>query len=114
MNPSLANRLRIGFAITFALLAGGTVIGVGRLFQRRQDFEAATTGSFQMEPAGEHRRRAFIVEQATLRGAAADPKATRNRYEAAVVTAKAAAADAVRLAKDEEEVQPLLRVRLAA
>ena len=73
MNPSLANRLRIGFAITFALLAGVTVIGVGRLFQLRQDFEDKTTRSFQLEIAGEHLRQAFLVEQASLRGAATDP-----------------------------------------
>src|SRR6185503_2793359 len=114
MNPSLANRLRIGFAITFALLAGVTVIGVGRLFQLRQDFEDATTQSFQMEIAGEHLRQAFIVEQATLRGATTNRQQARRRYDAAVKTANAAAADARRLAADEEEVQPLLRKRLAA
>ena len=114
MNPSLANRLRIGFAITFALLAGVTVIGVGRLFQLRQDFEDATTQSFQMEIAGEHLRQAFIVEQATLRGATTNRQQARRRYDAAVATANAAAADARRLAADEEEVQPLLRKRLAA
>ena len=94
MNPSLANRLRIGFAITFALLAGVTVIGVGRLFQLRQDFEDATTRSFELEVAGEHLRQAFIVEQAALRSAATEPAAARARYREAVRTADAAAADA--------------------
>ncbi|HEX7060012.1 MAG TPA: HAMP domain-containing sensor histidine kinase [Solirubrobacterales bacterium] len=49
MNPSLANRLTIGFAIAFALLAGLAVIGVGRFFQERQDFENATARSYQRE-----------------------------------------------------------------
>ena len=51
MNPSLANRLTIGFAIAFALLAGLAVIGVGRFFQERQDFEDATARSYQREAA---------------------------------------------------------------
>jgi signal transduction histidine kinase len=49
MNPSLANRLTIGFAIGFAVLAGLAVIGVGRFFQQRQDFENATARSYQRE-----------------------------------------------------------------
>src|SRR4051794_19564255 len=114
MNPSLANRLRIGFAITFALLAGVTVIGVGRLFQLRQDYEDATTKSFQVEIASEHLRQAFIFEQAALRNAAADAAGARARYRAAVRTADAAADAAGQLAADEGEVQPELRRRLAA
>jgi len=51
LNPSLANRLTIGFAIAFALLAGLAVIGVGRFFQERQDFEDATARSYQREAA---------------------------------------------------------------
>ncbi len=51
MNPSLANRLKIGFAVAFALLAGLAVIGVGRLFQERQDFENDTARSYQREAA---------------------------------------------------------------
>ena len=49
LNPSLANRLTIGFAIAFALLAGLAVIGVGRLFQERRDYENATARSYQRE-----------------------------------------------------------------
>ena len=80
MNPSLANRLRIGFAITFALLAGVTVIGVGRLFQLRQDYEDKTTRSFQLEIAGEHLRQAFLLEQASLRGAPRMPSGAEDRF----------------------------------
>ena len=114
MNPSLANRLRIGFAITFALLAGVTVIGVGRLFQLRQDFEDSTTKSFQIEVAGEHLRQAFLVEQTALRGVAAGTAGAEARYRAAVATASSAAVDARGLAADDDTAQQLLRRQLTA
>ncbi len=49
MSPSLANRLRIGFAIGFAVLTAMAVIGVGRFIQQRQDFEDAIARSYQVE-----------------------------------------------------------------
>jgi signal transduction histidine kinase len=51
MNPSLANRLRIGFAICFALLTAMAVIGVGRFIQQRQDYENSIARSYQVEIA---------------------------------------------------------------
>lgn len=114
MNPSLANRLRIGFAITFALLAGVTVIGVGRLFQLRQDFEDSTTRSFQLEIAGEHLRQAFVLEQAALRGAGGNPAAARSRYGPAARTADQAAADARQLTDDDTAAIQVLASRIAA
>src|ERR1043165_8472290 len=48
-SPSLANRLRIGFAIGFAVLTAMAVIGVGRFIQQRQDFEDAIARSYQVE-----------------------------------------------------------------
>jgi signal transduction histidine kinase len=51
LSPSLANRLRIGFAIGFALLTALAVIGVGRFIQKRQDFEDAIARSYQVEIA---------------------------------------------------------------
>lgn len=114
MNPSLANRLRIGFAITFALLAGVTVIGVGRLFQLRQDYEDEITRSFQLELAGEHLRQAFLIEQSALRGAATDRAEARQRYEAAAATSDAAADDARGLAEDDPQAQRMLAEEVAA
>ncbi len=55
MNPSLANRLRIGFAIAFALLAAMAVIGVGRFIQQRQNFEDSIARSYQAEMAAQVR-----------------------------------------------------------
>ncbi|HWW68061.1 MAG TPA: HAMP domain-containing sensor histidine kinase [Solirubrobacterales bacterium] len=49
MNPSLANRLRIGFAIGFAVLTAMAVIGVARFIQQRQDFESSIARSYQVE-----------------------------------------------------------------
>ena len=114
MNPSLANRLRIGFAITFALLAGVTVIGVGRLFQLRQDYEDEITRSFQLELAGEHLRQAFLVEQSALRGASLNPGEAVERYQAASATFDAAAADARGFAEGDERAQELLEEQVAA
>jgi len=51
LSPSLANRLRIGFAIGFAVLTAMAVIGVGRFIQQRQDFEDAIARSYQVEMA---------------------------------------------------------------
>ena len=47
LSPSLANRLRIGFAIGFAVLTAMAVIGVGRFIQQRQDFEDAIARSYR-------------------------------------------------------------------
>lgn len=55
MNPSLQNRLRIGFAIVFAVLAGVTVVGVGHLFQLRQDYTDDLARSYQVESAAQAR-----------------------------------------------------------
>src|SRR3954451_7053888 len=49
LSPSVANRLRIGFAIGFAVLTAMAVIGVGRFIQQRQDFEDAVARSYQVE-----------------------------------------------------------------
>jgi len=55
LNPSLQNRLRIGFAIVFAVLAGVTVIGVGHLFGLRQDYTDELARSYQVESAAQTR-----------------------------------------------------------
>lgn len=55
MSPSLANRLRIGFAIGFAVLTAMAVIGVGRFIQQRQDFENSIARSYEAESAAQVR-----------------------------------------------------------
>src|SRR3954447_16927531 len=55
LSPSVANRLRIGFAIGFAVLTAMAVIGVGRFIQQRQDFEDAVARSYQVEMVARER-----------------------------------------------------------
>jgi len=66
-NPSLTARLRIGFVILFALLLAVSLLGVGRLFQIRVDFEDETTRYFQLELETEQARSGFVLEQAASR-----------------------------------------------
>jgi signal transduction histidine kinase len=68
-NPSLTARLRIGFAVLFALLLAVSLLGVGRLFQIRVDYEDTTSRLFQLELESERMRSAFILEQTAVLGA---------------------------------------------
>jgi signal transduction histidine kinase len=70
-NPSLTARLRIGFLVLFALLLVVSLVGVGRLFQIRVDYENSITRYFQLELQSERLRSAFILEQAAARPATA-------------------------------------------
>lgn len=67
VNPSLTARLRIGFGVLFALLLAVSLLGVGRLFQIRVNYEDDITRYFQLELEGERLRSAFILEQAAAR-----------------------------------------------
>jgi signal transduction histidine kinase len=66
-NPSLTARLRIGFVVLFALLLAVSLLGVGRLFQIRVNYEDDTSRYFQLELESERLRSGFILEQAALR-----------------------------------------------
>jgi signal transduction histidine kinase len=66
----LTSRLRIGFIVLFALLLLVSLVGVGRLFQVRVNYEDDITRSFQIELESERLRSAFILEQAAVRPAA--------------------------------------------
>jgi signal transduction histidine kinase len=70
-NPSLTARLRIGFVVLFALLLVVSLLGVGRLFQIRVNYENDITRYFQLELQTERLRSAFILEQAAARPATA-------------------------------------------
>jgi signal transduction histidine kinase len=69
VNPSLTARLRIGFGVLFALLLAVSLLGVGRLFQIRVNYEDDITRYFQLEVQSERLRSAFILEQAATRSA---------------------------------------------
>src|SRR3954463_8727245 len=68
-NPSLTSRLRIGFLVLFALLLLVSLLGVGRLFQVRVNYEDDVTRFFQLELESERLGSAFILEQASVRRA---------------------------------------------
>ncbi len=96
LSPSLANRLRIGFAIGFAVLTAMAVIGVGRFIQQRQDFEDAIARSYQVEMAarvrvaqgtGGRAARAMVVRQAQRREELRDEISGDTRDTALLVAA---------------------------
>jgi signal transduction histidine kinase len=88
-NPSLTSRLRIGFLVLFALLLLVSLLGVGRLFQVRVNYEDDITRFFQLELESERVRSAFIVEQAAARPPAGQklPSQTELNQAAAGFTA---------------------------
>ena len=96
-NPSLTSRLRIGFLVLFALLLVVSLLGVGRLFQVRVNYEDDITSSFQLELESEHLRSAFILEQAAAR----TPAGQRLPVQAELNRAAANFADSVDRAQDE-------------
>jgi signal transduction histidine kinase len=71
LSPSLANRLRIGFAIGFAVLTAMAVIGVGRFIQQRQDFEDAVARSYQVEMTARARLASGDADRAVARATVA-------------------------------------------
>jgi signal transduction histidine kinase len=96
LSPSLANRLRIGFAIGFAVLTAMAVIGVGRFIQQRQDFEDAIARSYQVEMTARVRQeragdpqaaRATVETQATRRRELRDQISSDTRDTALLVAA---------------------------
>ncbi len=74
LNPSLTTRLRIGFAVLFVLLGIVSLLGVGRLFQIRVNYEDDVSRYFQLELETERLRSAFILEQAAARAPSADQR----------------------------------------
>ncbi len=96
MSPSLANRLRIGFAIGFAVLTAMAVIGVGRFIQQRQDFEDAIARSYRIEMSarvrlargeGGRAARAAVVREGERRSELRDSISSDTRDTALLVAA---------------------------
>lgn len=110
MKPSLTNRLRIGFAVLFILLAAVSVLGVGRLFQIREQFEDDTSRYFSLEVEIERLRSAFILEQAAV----SRTRIRDSAYLGARRAAQEAAADTSELASASREVETALEARLSA
>jgi signal transduction histidine kinase len=102
-NPSLTARLRIGFLVLFALLLLVSLLGVGRLFQIRVNYEDDITRSFQLELQSERLRSAFILEQAAARPATAHQKPSQTELDQAAASF-AQAADRARSLTDGDAV----------
>src|SRR4029450_628326 len=99
VNPSLTARLRIGFLVLFALLLIVSLLGVGRLFQIRVDYENDITRYFQLELQSERLRSAFILEQAAVRPATAHQQPSQAELDAAAASFAAAAGEARQVAE---------------
>ena len=107
-NPSLTARLRIGFLVLFALLLVVSLLGVGRLFQIRVDYENAITRNFQLELESERLRSAFIAEEAAAR----PPTAHQKPSQAALNQAAASFTAAARRASGLTNGDPALTAKL--
>lgn len=100
-NPSLTARLRIGFLVLFALLLVVSLLGVGRLFQIRVDYENNITRYFQLELESERLRSAFILEQAATRPATAHQQPSQTELRQAAASFSDAAGRARDLTDDD-------------
>jgi two-component system sensor histidine kinase MtrB len=92
----LTSRLRIGFLVLFALLLLVSLLGVGRLFQVRVNYEDDISRFFQLELESERLRSAFILEQAAVR----PPTGQKLPSQAEINRAAANFSDAVNRARD--------------
>ena len=100
-NPSLTARLRIGFVILFALLLTVSLLGVGRLFQIRVDFEDDTTRYFQLELESERLRSGFVLEQAAVRSPAPGARPSAAELNQAAGSFTSAAEGAAELTEND-------------
>jgi signal transduction histidine kinase len=113
MSISLTNRLRIGFAVLVALLALVSILGVGRLFQARQNFEDDTARYFNMQVQVERIRSAFVLQQSAL--AEAGPEARRRAaLQRAAQAGSEAEAEARTLAGGNAQLETELAFRADA
>src|SRR3954462_9774340 len=108
-NPSLTARLRIGFLVLFALLLIVSLLGVGRLFQIRVNYEDDITRYFQLELETERLRSGFILEQAAARPAPPDQKPSQIELNQAAASFQEAAGRARALTRSDAVLTTRLR-----
>jgi signal transduction histidine kinase len=101
VNPSLTARLRIGFLVLFALLLVVSLLGVGRLFQIRVNYEDDITRYFQLELQSERLRSAYFLEQAAARPATAHQTPSQAELNQAAASFADAAGEARKLTGDD-------------
>jgi signal transduction histidine kinase len=107
-NPSLTARLRIGFVLLFALLSAVSLLGVGRLFQIRVNYEDDTSRLFQLELESERMRSAFILEQAAVRAASPEQGPSRPELTGAATSFGESADRAADLTDDDQALESSL------
>ena len=112
-NPSLTARLRIGFVLLFALLSAVSLLGVGRLFQIRVNYEDDTARLFQLELESERMRSAFILEQAAVRFPSPDQGPSRAELTGAATSFTQAAQRAGDLTDDDQALESSLDALVA-
>ena len=112
-NPSLTARLRIGFLILFTLLLAVSLIGVGRLFQIRVDFEDDTSRYFQLELEAERLNSSFVLEQSAIMPVASGGPPDAREFNAAADVFDGSADRASSLTEGDTEIARRLR-RLTA
>jgi signal transduction histidine kinase len=108
LNPSLTARLRIGFGVLFALLLAVSLLGVGRLFQIRVNYEDDITRYFQLELESERLRSAFILEQAAIRPATPRQRPNQAEFD----RAGSSFGDAISRAREIAGADAALNIRL--
>jgi signal transduction histidine kinase len=113
-NPSLTSRLRIGFLVLFALLLLVSLLGVGRLFQVRVNYEDDITRFFQLELESERLRSAFILEQAAARPAAAGQQPSQAELNRAAANFTDAVGRAQDLTDDDAQLSSNLSQLVAS
>jgi signal transduction histidine kinase len=113
-NPSLTSRLRIGFLVLFALLLLVSLLGVGRLFQVRVNYEDDITRFFRIELESERLRSAFILEQAAARPAAAGEQPSQAELNRAATNFADAVTRAQDLTDDDAELSSNLSQLVAS
>jgi signal transduction histidine kinase len=115
MTVSVTSRLRIGFAVLIALITIVSVLGVGRLFQVREDFEDASAHYASLALQNERMRSTFVLEQAALGGASGSGgRLRRNAFSRAAAVATSATSEAQKLAEGEAGISTAIEGRKAA
>lgn len=94
MTLALTNRMRIGFAVLAVLLTAVSVLGVGRLFGVREEFEDQSARYFSLQLEVERVGSAFVLEQSALAGSVgASRRSIRESFNSAVAASTAAASN---------------------
>jgi two-component system, OmpR family, sensor histidine kinase BaeS len=116
MTVSVTNRLRIGFAVLIALITAVSVLGVGRLFQVREDFEDSSAHYANLALQNERMRSTFVLEQAALGGppGAAGGRLRRQAFGRAAAAADSTTREAEQLAEGEAGISAAIEARMAA